>query len=207
MAMTSAIGRRARDPLAGTELLLVDATNVLHALSRGQGAAPAPALIGRIRAALPPGVRIELVFDGPPESGMRGTRIAAGVSVRYAGRSSADDAILERLGSGAGPALPGALETASILVVTNDRGLATAARAAGARTAGAAWLTGRLEHRRIAAPVVGNLGRPRAVHDLPSPAPAEDDEGERPRWQPGRGATVKRGNPRRPGRRRPPGVG
>ena len=37
-----------------------------------------------------PAVRIEIVFDGPPDRGLRGTRIASGLTVRHSGRYSAD---------------------------------------------------------------------------------------------------------------------
>ncbi|HMA47543.1 MAG TPA: hypothetical protein VKP11_10135, partial [Frankiaceae bacterium] len=83
-----------RDPLAATQRLLVDGTNLLHALSRGAGVAPAATLIGRLRALIPPHVAIELVFDGPPERGLRNERIASGTSVRYGGPRSADAVIL-----------------------------------------------------------------------------------------------------------------
>ena len=74
-----------RDPLAATRRLLVDGTNLLHALSRTAGAAPAAALIGRLRGAIPAATTIELVFDGPAERGLRNERIASGVVVRYSG--------------------------------------------------------------------------------------------------------------------------
>jgi hypothetical protein len=63
------------------------------------------------------------------------------------------------------------------------------------------WLIGRLERGRLSAPSTGNAR---------GPAPqAADDTDERPGWRPGRGATTKRGNPKRrpkgapPGQRRP----
>ncbi|MFL5719346.1 MAG: hypothetical protein ACJ778_02595, partial [Chloroflexota bacterium] len=55
-----------RDPLAATRRLLVDGTNLLHAMSKASGGAPQTALIGRLRGAIPASVTIELVFDGPP---------------------------------------------------------------------------------------------------------------------------------------------
>ena len=72
--------RTDRDPLAGTDRLLVDGSNLLHALSqtprrRPAGHAHRPAARGRSR----PRSRIELVFDGPPERGLRGERIASGL--------------------------------------------------------------------------------------------------------------------------------
>ena len=45
----------------------------------GGRAAPPAALIGRLRGAIPAATTIELVFDGPPERGLRNERIAAGV--------------------------------------------------------------------------------------------------------------------------------
>ena len=67
-----------RDPLAATVRLLVDGTNLLHAMSRRPGAAPPAALVGRLRGAIPAFITIELVFDGPAEPGLRGERIASG---------------------------------------------------------------------------------------------------------------------------------
>src|SRR5258705_11948921 len=78
-----------RDPLAATQRLLVDGTNLLYALSKASTAAPPAALIGRLRGAIPAKTTIELVFDGPPERGLRNERIAAGVVVRYSGGGAA----------------------------------------------------------------------------------------------------------------------
>ncbi len=63
-----------------------------YALSKTATAAPPAALIGRLRGAIPAATTIELVFDGPPERGLRNERIAAGVIVRYSGGRTADDA-------------------------------------------------------------------------------------------------------------------
>src|SRR6185312_5888338 len=86
----------ARDPLIGVERLLLDGNNLLHAISVGPAAAPQAALIGRLRAVIPPDIRIEIVFDGPPDKGLHGTRLAHGLTVRHAGRLTAD-ALLLRL--------------------------------------------------------------------------------------------------------------
>jgi hypothetical protein len=83
-----------RNPLAATQRLLVDGTNLLYSMSRSGGAAPPATLIGRLRAVVPAQVAIELIFDGPPERGLRGERIAAGTSVRYGGARTADAVIL-----------------------------------------------------------------------------------------------------------------
>jgi len=186
--------QRDRDPLAATELLLVDGTNLLHALTRAPGAAPAATLVGRLRAVIPAAVAIELVFDGPAEHGLRNERIAAGVRVRYAGRRSADSAILGRVeGVGRDDEPAGAN---ALLVVTDDRDLRHAAQVRGARTAGAAWLLGRLDAPRLSAPSVGNA-RPPASRDRPGSGDIADETDDRRGWRPGRGATAKKGNPRK----------
>ncbi|MEZ0240969.1 MAG: hypothetical protein ACAH65_09245 [Chloroflexota bacterium] len=151
---------READPLAGTELVLIDGTNLLHALGRGSresgtsrpdgGAPPVPpsAVVGRIRGVIPAGVRVELLFDGRT-SGVTG-RLAAGMSVRYSGRASADSVIVEAVEAQAierGPA-----STWSILVVTDDRELRGRVARLGARSAGTTWLLRRLGSGRDLAP-------------------------------------------------------
>jgi hypothetical protein len=194
-----------RDPLAATRRLLIDGTNLLHALSRSPGAAPAAALIGRLRAAIPASATIELVFDGPADRGLRNERIAAGVGVRYSGGRTADDVILMLIDEVR--LMDGSDGTATLLVVTDDRDLRHGSRLRGARTAGSAWLLGRLGAGRLASPSVGNPRPPRPVRAAPSTQPGsaapsatsdgDPAETDRPGWKPGRGATTKRGNPRR----------
>jgi hypothetical protein len=185
------VTRIARDPLAGVSRLLVDATNLLHGLSRGGPGGerlPPAALIGRLRAAIPPEVSIELVFDGPPERGLKGERIASGVSVRYGGRFSADT-ILITLVEEAGEGRP---ERDALLVVTVDRALRSAVGIRGGRTIGTAWLIARLARPRLASPSVGNARPPIR------PALEQEARGtSSPRWAPGRGATSKTGNSKR----------
>jgi len=182
--------RPTREPLSGVSRLLIDGTNLLHALSRGPSRQPPAALIGRLRAAIPAETTIELVFDGPAERGLRGERIAHGVSVRYGGRFSADTILVT---------LVEAAENAdALLVVTDDRDLRHAVGRRGARTAGNLFLIRRLERPRLASPSVGNARSPRPPRlDQPVAGEAGDRDGERPGWSPGRGATRKRGNPRR----------
>lgn len=144
------------DPLAGVELVLIDGNNLIGALAvaagdgggggRGAGTGdrtrlPPSAVIARIRGAIPGGVRVELVFDGPPRGGVVG-RLATGFNVRYAGRISADEVIVDavsRQSAEHGPA-----STWSILVVSDDRELREQVRLRGARSAGARWLAGRI---------------------------------------------------------------
>ena len=177
-----------RDPLAGIDRVLVDGSNLLPALARRGGSVPQAALIGRIRAAIPATVGIELVFDGAPAAGLRGERIASGLIVRPGGRRPADDVrveLVDQARAAVGPA-----GAAGLLVVTDDRDLRAAVGAKGARTAGTAWLLARLDRPTLASPSVGNRRPPRM------PSIGRDDEDRTP-WKPGRGATVKRGNPRR----------
>lgn len=138
--------RTTSDPLAGVERVFIDGNNLLYALARGArgpaGAfAPAGAVIGRLRAAFPPSVVVDLVFDGRPTGGVTG-RLATGLRVSYSGRETADRIIDE--GVSAQLAADGPAGTWGILVVSDDRGLREAVGAKGARTAGTAWLAGRI---------------------------------------------------------------
>lgn len=184
------------EPLAGVTRLLVDGNNLLHALSRGQDRLPPAALIGRLRAAVPGETTIELVFDGPPEQGVRGERIAHGVSVRYGGRFSADTVLLTLVDDVAmvagAPRGGGSPATDAILVVTDDRDLRFALQRRGARTAGTSWLVTRMERPKLMAPSVGNPRPPRPPSIGQGPAATEREP-----WSPGRGATTKRGNGKR----------
>jgi hypothetical protein len=195
---STAASRAPKDPLAITTLLVIDGSNLLHAISTTAGAAPPAALIGRLRAAIPAPIAIELVLDGPADPGLRNERIAAGVRVRHSGRRTGDALILESLDivrRNDGPT-----GTHDILVVTDDRELRHGVHLRGARTAGARWLLGRLEPGRLAAPSVGNQRPPRGP-DKAGATPANDDSGDAdddlPRWRPGRRATIKKGNPRK----------
>ena len=136
-----------RNPLAATRRLLVDGTNLLHALSKTATAAPPAALIGRLRGAIPAATTIELVFDGPPERGLRNERIAAGRDRALQRRADRRRLILLMIDDVR--ALDGADGTATLLVVTDDRELRHGARLRGARTAGSAWLLGRLGAGRL----------------------------------------------------------
>lgn len=180
------------DPFAGVERVLVDGTNLLHRLSRGPDRQPPAALIGRLRAVIPPAAKIELVFDGPPDRGTKGARIASGLTVRYAGRFSADTVLITlveetAIAASGSPTGPGADR---VLVITDDRDLRHELQRRGARTAGSAWLVGRLERTRLASPTTGN---PRPLNPG---RPGAEDETREP-WRPGRGATTKTGNGRR----------
>ncbi len=212
--------RPSRDPLEGIERLIIDGSNLLHALRRGPDPAPPATLIGRLRGAIPPNVRIELVLDGAPERGLVNARVASGVLVRHSGHTTGDALIAQLVGV-ADQIGQGAPE---ILVVTDDVGLKREVRRRGAATVGADWLVRRLERTRIVSPSAGRSGRPAIPHQGtpsggptqgstiggPTPRPGQgwddvDEAPERPGWRPGRGATAKKGNPFR--RKRGPSSG
>jgi hypothetical protein len=193
----AAMAQPDRDPLAATRRLLIDGSNLLHALSRAPGGAPPAALIGRLRGAIPAAVAIELVFDGPPERGLRNERIASGLTVRYSGPRTGDAVIIGLVDDVR--LLDGADGTATLLVVTDDRDLRHGSRLRGARTAGSAWLLGRLDARRLSSPSVGNPRPARGARPVSAASQIDGDPAEMDRagWKPGRGATTKRGNPKR----------
>ena len=193
------------DILAGVERAFIDGSNLLFALGRGGGEgrpgaatgdvpAPAGAVIGLLRAAFPPGVIVDLVFDGPARGGITG-RLATGLRVSYSGRRTADSLIDE--GVEAQLAADGPAGTWGVLVVTDDRGLRDLVRAKGARVASTGWLSGRIgrvvEDRpgRPGSPAPGRAGgrgtpaapRPKAGttigHRRPPRAPQAPDRDER----------------------------
>jgi hypothetical protein len=181
------VRRTTTDPLAGTDRLLVDGSNLLHALRHDGVGAPPAAVIGRLRGAVPAGVGIELVLDGQADPGMHGARVASGLIVRYGGRRTGDELLL-RLVDEARASGEGREAVDNILVVTDDRQLRQSLSARGVRTAGTQWLIGRLERGRLSAPSTGNSR---------GPVRADPQDADRPGWRPGRGATRKRGNPKR----------
>jgi hypothetical protein len=187
------VTRSSRDPLTGIDRLLIDGNNLLHALRRTTAPMPSAAIVGRLRSAVPAGVRLELVFDGPPEPGSRG-RIASGVKLWYSGARSAD-AVLLNLVESAGPPMPGYEPT--ILVCTDDAELRRALLARGAATVRTHWLIGRMSRTTLSSPSVGASRSPRPPADASGTSSAQGDADDRPGWRPGRGATTKKGNPRR----------
>lgn len=169
-----------RSPFDGTTRLIVDGTNLLYRLGGGGRAAPPAAVIGKLRAAVPKGIAIDLVFDGIGH-GVFG-RLAEGMYVRYAGRKTADDVILDltsetamQVGTAAG-----------VLVVTNDRELRQRVLDKGGRTAPLQWLIDRMGLPVLQSAAPGNK-RP-----TPVTSTATDDDTKKP-WKPGRGATAKTG--------------
>ncbi len=186
-------------PFDGTEKVIIDGTNLLFRLGAGAGGpAPASAIVGRIRGAVPIEITIDLVFDGVGH-GVYG-RLAQKMTVRYSGRRPADDVILDLTSEFAmqhgGPAAAD-----RVLIITNDRGLRDHLAAKGARTAPIQWLIGKLDvpapdslPGRGRRPSIG-LGRPPISRPGGTGAAKDDDGDNRRRWKPGRGATAKSGTP------------
>ncbi len=173
---------RTGDPLAGVERALVDGSNLAYALARQSDAQrtgeraesasvprPNTAVIAAVRAAFPPGVRVEVVFDGVGSVGVgrpgRFARAASNLYVEHAGRESADRVIERAVASqlqADGPA-----GTWGVLVVTDDRELRGLVQAKGARVASTAWLAGRVARVHASAgPGFGNA-RPARVSQGP----------------------------------------
>lgn len=193
-----------RSPFDDTDRVLIDGTNLLHRMGAGAGTGavtPPSAIVGRIRGAVPATISVELVLDGLGH-GIFG-RLAQKMLVKYSGRRSADEVILDLVseaamqGSGPTPA-------ARVLVVTDDRELRTLVTAKGARTAGSGWLLGRLDIAAVAAPQTRRrsslgAGRPPGGPGAGAGAAGRDDaDGSRGRgWSPGRGATSKLGPARK----------
>jgi len=188
-----------RSPFADTTRLIVDGTNLLYRLGGGGRAAPPAAIIGRLRAAVPKEIAIDLVFDGIGQ-GVFG-RLAQGMFVRYSGRRSADDVILD-LASEAAMEAGGPSGAGTVLVVTNDRELQHRLTQKGSRTAPLQWLMNRMDVPVLASPAAGNR-RPTIGAGKPPPggggpnAAGRDEDAARPGWKPGRGATAKTGAPRK----------
>ncbi len=178
-----------RSPLDGTDRLIVDGTNLLYRIGSGSAAPPA-AIIGRLRAAIPATITIDLVFDGIGH-GVKG-RVAQGMFVRYAGRHAADDMILDLTSAGAQAVGADLAAAARMLVVTNDRELRARLEARGVRSMPVVWLTNRLDMPRLSSPAPGNR-RPTLGAGQPASPLLPDEDGDRPGWKPGRGATTKTG--------------
>jgi hypothetical protein len=175
-------------------LLLVDGDNLLHHVRGARDEGGVAWLLPLLVRWRPPHLRIVVTLDGhaaPGDAARR--RVAPGVEFLHAGSRSADDLIVELLS-----AQPFSARDRTI-IVTRDRDLLERARRAGGLTRSVAWLMRQLAEPGPVAPALpggavgigqGRRGRPVAT------APGSEDEVRRA-WQPGRGATRKRGNPRR----------
>jgi hypothetical protein len=212
---------RPAHPWADVAVLLVDGNNLLHAVAGNAGPASLRGLLPRLTAAVPTDVDTLVVLDGPPDpGGPARVRIRRGLTIRHAGRIGADAVIVavveERTFA----------DRAGTLVVTNDVALGDEVRRIGGRVRPVRWLQERLDEPPVVRPPGASIagpwpgrgrigtaqgGAPTGRHRTGSgrtageagaaPGTEGTEDGEqdatRPAWAPGRGATRKRGNPRR----------
>ena len=177
--------------LDGVAVLLIDGNNLLHRVSGSVEPGAQRLLIARLRGAIPPTLPTVLMLDGHAAQGTRrAERIGRGFEIRHAGSISADDALIRLIADSP----PG--ERHAVTIVSDDRSLVERARHLGARTQRLAWLEGVMATPNDASTPEASIGRKGGVRPS-KPDAAADDHPDRPPWKPGRGATRKRGNPRR----------
>jgi len=175
------------------DLLLIDGDNLLHDVRGARDEGGVAWLLPRLSGWRPPHVRIIVGLDGHPATGETSRKKATrGIEFHYSRRRSADDMLIDLLKA---QPFAGRSRTA---VVTRDRGLQARASRAGAQTRSVNWLM-----RQVSRPPRGakgasstgiGQGKPTARPHYDPYAPAEDGGGS---WEPGRGATRKKGNPKR----------
>jgi hypothetical protein len=175
-----------RGAFDGAKRLLIDGNNLLHRTAGATGEGQVRQLLARLRAAVPPDLSTTVMLDGHPAPG-EGQRLplTRSLEIRHSGSRPADDALIDIV------AAEPPWARAHITLVTDDRALVERARTLGARTQRLAWLDELLSRpTRSDGHRVARIGAGR-------PPPTADDEPEREPWKPGRGATRKKGNPRR----------
>ncbi len=177
------------DPFLAASLLIVDGRNALGAMQRTRGELPPQALLSRLWTVVGPRTRILVVFDGMRDGGAMMPERSSRLGVRWSRHESADDLIVRIVGDGA----------EGTLVATDDIDLGRRVRALGADSVRSRQLVERFAQQRPAAP---SVGASRPITPAPGAGPAghgKDDpaEADRRAWSPGRGATKKKGNPKR----------
>lgn len=190
--------RAPRDPrpVTGLEFLVIDGDNLLHRVRGSRDDAGVHWLVPRLRGWRPAQVRVLLMLDGTSDPGLAPRQpVAPGITLQHSGRMDADTAIVELV-----RARPYA-ERARTVVVTDDRQLADRIRHAGALVRRLDWLVDQLGRPDVPspprAPVRIGGGRPPKAPDATTPVVRDPDGSTAAPWRPGRGATTKRGNPRR----------
>jgi rRNA-processing protein FCF1 len=173
-------------PFDGIDRLLIDGNNLLHRLSGNVDPGSIRLLLAKLSGSIPATLPTIVMLDGHAASGTnRSQRIRRGLDVQHAGSLSADDALLNLVRDVAPAA------RARAVLVTDDRSLTDKARHLGARTKRLDWL-----EQIIANPPRPSAGTSIGRTGIKTPPP----EKEKVPWQPGRGATRKKGNPRRESR-------
>jgi hypothetical protein len=178
------------------DVLLVDGDNLLHDVRGSRDEGGVAWLIPRLRGWRPAHLHIIVALDGhPPPSEPRRKRATKGIDFHHSGSRSADDLLIDIL-----RAQPYAGRTRTA-VVTRDRGLQDRARRAGGATRSVDWLMKQVV-AGSAPPGQSGPTKPVGIGQGKAPPhrhvdPTPTDGTERQPWEPGRGATRKKGNPRR----------
>lgn len=174
------------------EVLLIDGNNLLHRVAGSVEPGAQRLLLARLRGAIPSTLATVLMLDGHADSGTSRTeKVGKGFEIRHSGSLSADDAIL-RLIDKYPPA-----DRAQITLVSDDRAFTDRARRLGAHTQKLAWLENVMGMPGSAGATIGAGKAPPRQPPTAQTAPGSPTEDEREPWRPGRGATRKRGNPKR----------
>jgi predicted RNA-binding protein with PIN domain len=176
------------DPFLAASLLVVDGRNVLGAMRRSGGDLPAQALLSRLWTVVGPRTRILVVFDGVRDGGAILPERSSRLGVRWSRHESADDVIVRIVAD----------SPEGTLVATDDIELGARVRAFGADSVRSRQLIERFARQHASAPSVGHA-RPTSPAGSDGRAQNDDegpDDARRP-WKPGRGATRKKGNPKR----------
>ena len=185
--------------LEGIEILLIDGNNLLHRVSGSVDPSAQRTLIPRLRGAIPPTIATVFMLDGHADSGTsRSEKIGRGFEIRHSGSASADDAIMRLIQD------TPANERSGVTVVSlhdtqefraRVRALRDRAHKLGAHPERLSWIEALIGLPSPKAGAIGSGPPPKRSQQDPKP-----DDVDRTPWTPGRGATKKRGNPRRRGR-------
>ena len=177
------------------DLLLIDGDNLLHDVRGSRDEGGVAWLLPRLSGWRPQHLHIIVGLDGHTAPGeARRSRATKGIDFHHSGSRSADDMLIDLLQA---QPYAGRGRTA---IVTRDRGLQARANRAGGATRSVDWLMAQVtgsaagSGARTAKPVGIGQGKPprnRATD------PVDPDTEQRQSWQPGRGATKKKGNPKR----------
>lgn len=176
------------------DLLLIDGDNLLHHVRGSRDEGGVAWLLPRLSGWRPAHLRIVVALDGHPAPGeTRRQRVTRGIEFHHSGSRSADDLLIELL-----TAQPYAARIRTALV-SRDRTLRARATREGGLTRSTDWLM------RAVAGSAGRSGRGappvRIGQGKPPPRSRstvnEPETLDQPGWEPGRGATRKKGNPRR----------
>lgn len=215
--MSGSARYRPQPPVPDLALVVIDGDNLLHRVRGMRDDAGLHWLLPRLKAWRPAEVQVLLMLDGSPGPGV-GSRqqVVAGIQMRHSGRIDADTAIVDLVRA------QGYAERTRTVVVTDDRQLTERARYAGVLVRRLDWLIDLLARPNPDAAVARSApgrGHTRPPNASPAPTPRRPPTGigsgrpsraqgattpverdpaiVREPWKPGRGATTKRGNPRK----------